>query len=86
MAKKIRKISARPAQDKVAKFTELAQKRMTKALKAISQLSNLANRSNYEFTEKQVQAMLDALDAQLSAVAESFAQKDKAVQGGFEFK
>ena len=84
MAKKTS--TKKPTVDKAAKFTQLAQKRMTKALKAVSQLTNLSNRANYEYTEIQVQAMLDALDEALTGVQNAFAQKDKAAPGGFEFE
>lgn len=88
MAKKTsKKKTTRKAVDKAAKFKELAQKRMTKAIKAIGQLTNLANRNNYEYTDAQVQSMLDALDAQLTVVQEAFAQPEKGASvGGFEFE
>lgn len=58
--------------EKAAKFTELATKRMAKAIKAVRQLGNLANKSNYDFSADQVDKMFKAIDAEATAVEERF--------------
>jgi hypothetical protein len=49
---------ATKASVKRAKFLELAQKRMTNALHDIRLVGNLSNRAAYEYSEKDVQKMI----------------------------
>lgn len=94
MAKEKKQLSAQEqkvadskrAEQKSAKFVELAQKRMTKALAAIGNIGNLANRSSYNYNADQVAKLTTALANSVKSVAERFnapaAQKSKT---GFTF-
>ncbi len=68
---------------KAAAFKRLGKARIGKALKAIELLGNLANRSTYEYTEKQVEQMKDALIKQIAASFGRF--ENKKADEGFEF-
>ena len=66
------------------KFLELAQKRMTNALHDIRLVGNLSNRSAYEYSEKDVQKMIKALEDGLSDLKKKF--RNPASTGRVEFK
>ena len=69
---------------KRAKFLELAQKRMTNALHDIRLVGNLSNRTAYEYSEKDVQKMIKALEDGLSDLKKRF--RNPASTGRIEFK
>lgn len=71
---------------KAAKFLELASKRMTVALDKIALLGNLSNKSSYGYTPEQVQAMTDALNAQVTTTMGRFAVGAVETKSGFQFK
>ncbi len=70
--------------DKRAKFLELAQKRMSNALHDIRLVGNLSNRSAYEYTEKDVQKMVKALEEGITEMKMRF--RNPASTGRIEFK
>lgn len=73
-----KRVSKVPADEsKAAKFTRLAQQRVTKALKAIKQITNLSG-AGYESTEEQREKIITVLTEGVSAVRDSFAGKSKA--------
>ena len=69
---------------KRAKFLELAQKRMTNALHDIRLVGNLSNRAAYEYSEKDVQKMIKALEDALSDLKKRY--RNPASTGRIEFK
>ena len=69
---------------KRAKFLELAQKRMTNALHDIRLVGNLSNRTAYEYSEKDVQKMIKALEDGVSDLKKRF--RNPASTGRIEFK
>ena len=46
-------------------FVRLAEARTTKALKMISIIGNLSNRNNYEYDQKDVAKIFDALEEEI---------------------
>ncbi len=70
---------------KAAKFTRLAETRVTKALNAIAIIGGLAAKNNYEYTEAQVAAIKTALDAEITVLMNRFAKPDSVAAGGFKF-
>lgn len=54
------------------KFTRMLETRLPKAEKAVLLLSNLARKSDYEWTDAQMQELMDRLDDAVDAVAEAF--------------
>ena len=69
---------------KRAKFLELAQKRMTNALHDIRLVGNLSNRAAYEYSEKDVQKIIKALEDGLTDLKQRF--RNPASTGRIEFK
>lgn len=54
------------------KFRRLANHRVPRALKAISAIAHLANRSQYEYTDEQVEVILEALLKSVQTVQNKF--------------
>ena len=52
-------------ESKAERFVRLAEPRVSRACKAISMIGHLAA-SSYEYTEKQVEAMFDAMQQELN--------------------
>lgn len=57
---------------KRANFVRLAEKRVGKAIASISLIGNLANRGAYEYGEKEVSRILEALRAEVDGVEAQF--------------
>lgn len=70
--------------DKVAKFVELANKRVNRAIKDIKLISNLANRQNYDFTDEQARKIVRALQQEVDQVKQGFSNTEEV--GRSEFK
>ena len=58
-------------ESKAERFVRLAEPRVNRACKAISMIGHLAA-SSYEYTEKQVESMLGAMQEELNAQKEKF--------------
>lgn len=71
---------------KMAKFEQLAEKRMNVALKKISLLGNLSHTGNYEYTDAHVAQILRSLKLAVREVESRFSNKGKAEDTGFKFK
>lgn len=70
---------------KSEKFTELAEQRMTKAIGSLRALRKLANKAAYEYTDKQVTAIVESLTDEVKTIAGDF-KAGKASRGdGFKF-
>jgi hypothetical protein len=59
--------------DKRAKFVELANKRVTRCIKDLKLIGNLANKANYEFTDSDAKKILRALQREVDAIRNRFA-------------
>ncbi len=55
------------------KFIRLANKRVNSAIKAIELIGNLSNRSNYDYTQDDAEKIFLALNKELKACRERFA-------------
>lgn len=77
------KRAPRTAEEKAAKFKELAVKRTNKVLKAIAGLGNLSS-SNYAYTEDQAAKMIAALKGAVSELETRFAKTHKAEKPAFD--
>ena len=64
-----------PSQRRV-KFAELATRRVNKACQAIRVVGNLSNKSNYEYTDKDVRAILKELNGAVNDVKRRFSTGD----------
>jgi len=69
---------------KRANFIRLAEARVTKALKAIKVVGNLSNKANYEYTDQDIQKIINALQAEISTLRSRF--KNKGTGENIEFK
>jgi transposase-like protein len=69
---------------KRANFIRLAEARVTKALKAIKVVGNLSNKANYEYTDQDIQKIINALQAEISTLKSRF--KNKGTGENIEFK
>jgi hypothetical protein len=63
-------------EEKLAKFKEVATRRIPKACKAIRLLGNLSNRGSYAYEQKYVDQMFEALETALAETKAKF-QPDK---------
>lgn len=68
-------------ESKAERFVRLAEPRVSRACKAISLIANLAS-SWYEYSEKQVDAMFEAMQAELDAAKAAF---NKGKEKRFKF-
>ena len=58
--------------DRRERFVTLAEARTGKALQAIRLIGNLSNRSNYEYTERDVQRIVRALNSEIDEMRRRF--------------
>lgn len=65
------------ARDKVAKFRELATKRVTRAKRAIRLVGNLANRSSYAYTDDDVARIISTLADAVQTLEQRFSTFEK---------
>lgn len=71
---------------KMAKFEELAEKRMNVALKKISLIGNLSHTGNYEYTDAHVVQIVRSLKTAVREVESRFSNKGRSEGAGFKFK
>lgn len=69
---------------KRSNFVRLAEARVTKALKSIRVIGNLSNRTNYEYSEQDVNKIINALQAEINQLKSRF--KNKGNSESVEFK
>ena len=58
--------------NKRVKFVELADKRVNRAIKDLRLIGNLSNRAAYEYSDKDVKAIVRALQKEIDAVRSRF--------------
>ncbi len=58
--------------DRKANFKRIAEARTNKIIGSIALLGNLSNRSYYDYSDKQVDAMFDAIQAELDEQRKRF--------------
>jgi len=66
-------------------FIRLAEGRVTRAIDSIRVIGNLSNRSNYEYTEEDSRRIIDALQAEITALKVQFKPRP-ASNNGFKLK
>ena len=64
--------AAKKEAEKVARFKDLANKRVPKALGAIAAIGGLASKSSYSYTPEQVQVLENALNAEVQKTLQRF--------------
>lgn len=69
---------------KRSNFIRLAEARVTKALKAIKVVGNLSNKTNYEYTDQDIQKIINALQAEITTLKSRF--KNRGTSENVEFK
>ena len=60
---------------KADKFKELAAKRTAKAITAINLIGNCANKGNYDYTDEQVNAIIEALQKEIAQLRQDLLQE-----------
>jgi len=65
-------------------FIRLAEARVTKALKSIKVIGNLSNKTNYEYTDQDINKIINALQAEINLLKSRF--KNKGNGETVEFK
>jgi hypothetical protein len=70
--------------NKRLKFVELADKRVNRAIKDLRLIGNLSNRAAYEYSDKDVKAIVRALQKEVDAVRSRFGGPGEA--GDSEFR
>jgi hypothetical protein len=58
-------------------FVRLANNRVNRAIESIRLIGNLSNRANYEFTEEDVEAIIDSLRKAVSDCKKKFELSDR---------
>jgi hypothetical protein len=76
---------AERAAAKVAKFNELAPKRMTAALAKVRLIGNLSSKAGYSYTDEQVAKMRKALNDAVSETMDRFSATGGNKSDGFTF-
>jgi len=69
---------------KAQRFKRLAEKRVNRAIRDIRLVDNLANTSNYEYTEQQVDKIVNALGREIRELKKRFARKGSLSESAFE--
>lgn len=67
-------------------FVRLAESRVSKAIKAIQVIGNLSNRSNYDYSEEDAKAIVNALQKELSDLQAKFRLVNKSDKQKFRLK
>lgn len=62
--------------DRKENFKRLAEARTNKILKAITLLGNLSNKSYYDYTDKQIDAIFNAIQEELEKQKSRFEAKE----------
>lgn len=70
--------------DRRERFVSLAEARMGKALQSIRLIGNLSNKSNYEYSERDVQKIIRALNAEVDEVRRRFKSDDQGNRPTFK--
>ena len=70
--------------DRRERFVSLAEARMGKALQSIRLIGNLSNKSNYEYSERDVQKIIRALNAEVDEVRRRFKSDDQSNRPTFK--
>ena len=65
-------------------FKRIAENRTNKIIDMISSLNNLSNTSYYEYTEEQITAIFDAIQAELDKQKENLMPKHDGKKKRFE--
>lgn len=78
----IRAKRAVEGETKVDKFKRIATYRLNNVLTDLNVLSNCADNATYDYTDEQVQIIVNVLKKRLSDLEEAFAQGGKAKSGG----
>jgi hypothetical protein len=60
---------------KRSNFVRLAEARVTKALKAIKVIGNLSNKTNYEYTDQDINKIINALQSEINVLKSRFKNK-----------
>jgi hypothetical protein len=68
------------------RFKYLAEKRVGRALLAIRSVANLSDKKNYEYTEAQVNQIIEAMRDALQGVEDDFAINQRQRNSEFELK
>jgi hypothetical protein len=76
--------NGKTANDKRAKFVELAESRTVNAIKAIRVIGKLGNKSAYEFDDADVKKIVTALSREVEALKSRLGQKSG--KGEVEFR
>ena len=63
---------------KRSNFIRLAESRVTKALKSIKVIGNLSNKANYEYTDQDINKIINALQAEINVLKSRFKNKGKS--------
>lgn len=66
------------------KFVALAEKRVVRAIHDLRLIGNLSNRNNYEFSEKDVDKILNALHQEITSLRSQF--KSSTARETIEFR
>lgn len=70
--------------NKKENFKKIAENRTNKIIDLISLLGNLANTSYYEYTDEQINAIFDAIQAELDKQRDMFKPKKDGKKKRFE--
>ncbi|MDJ1478253.1 hypothetical protein QBX67_24635 [Bacillus sp. LS15-K4] len=72
--------------EKLNKFEQLAEKRVSEVLKKMQLIGNLANRNNYDYTDKHVKQIIETLESELKMLKSKFGEKSLERKTTFKFK
>lgn len=62
-------------ENKKENFKRIAENRTNRIVDAIASLKNLTNTSYYEYTDEEIESILDAIQAELDRTREAFARQ-----------
>ncbi len=74
---------AKEEESKRDRFVRLAENRTNKIIDMLRLLSNCSNTNNYEYTQKDVNKIFQAIEAEVRAAKQSFLKKTGEDSGKF---
>lgn len=73
-------------EDKSEKFIRLAEQRVTTAIKKIQIVGNLSNKAVYEYTQEQVDQLIESLQNEIEELKSKFQPAEGKKNATFSFK
>lgn len=76
------KKSTSAVSEKAANFARIGSRRVANTLASLRSLRNLGNRASYEYTDAQVEKIMEAIEAEVKSLRDAFSKDGQAKSKG----